>query len=114
MPSQFRRIAMERTLTALVAVLLLAACASGPSQQASAVRNGDPATVNRDCKLLGTVSGRSIFGGSETARGEGAIADARAKAAALGATDIVFVTIDNSGMFNTGHATARAYRCDPK
>ncbi len=82
---------MERTLTALLTVVFLAGCASSASQQASTVRNGDPATVNRDCKLLGTVSGRSIFGGDETARGEGAIADARAKAAAMGATDIVFL-----------------------
>ena len=105
---------MERTLTALLTVVFLAGCASSASQQASTVRNGDPATVNRECKLLGTVSGRSIFGGDETARGEAAIADARAKAAALGATDIVFLTVDNSGMLNTGHATARAYRCEAK
>jgi hypothetical protein len=105
---------MNRTLAALMAVAFLAGCASGGSQQASTVRNGDPATVNRDCKLLGTVSGRSVFGGDETARGEAAIADARAKAAAMGATDIVFINIDTSGMLNTGRATGRAYRCDPK
>ena len=105
---------MHRTLAALLAGVLLAGCASGASQQASTVRNGDPATVNRDCKLLGTVSGRSIFGGDETARGEAAIADARAKAAAMGATDIVFLDIDTSGMLNTGRATGRAYRCDRK
>ncbi len=103
---------MNRTLTALMTVVFLAGCASGAAQRASTVRNGDPATVNRDCKLLGTVSGRSVFGGDETARGEGAIADARAKAAAMGATDIVFLNVDTSGMLNTGHATARAYRCD--
>ena len=113
-PRSLRSIAMERTLTALLTVVLLAGCASHASQQASTVRNGDPATVNRDCKLLGTVSGRSVFGGDETARGEGAIADARAKAAAMGATDIVFLVVDTSGMLNTGRATARAYRCDRK
>ena len=95
---------------AVLAMIVLGACASS-TRTASAVRDGDPATVNRDCKLLGTVSGRSVFGGSEEVRRDSAMNDARAKAAALGATDIVFVNVDNSGMLNTGHATARAYRC---
>ena len=100
-----------RWWTAVLAVLVLGACASSSSRPASAVRDGDPLTVNRDCKLLGTVNGRSVFGGSEEGRRDGAMNDARAKAAALGATDVVFINIDNSGMLNTGHATARAYRC---
>ena len=100
-----------RWWTAVLAVLVLGACASSSSRPASAVRDGDPLTVNRDCKLLGTVNGRSVFGGSEEGRRDGAMNDARAKAAALGATDVVFVNIDNSEMLNTGHATARAYRC---
>ena len=100
-----------RRVAAVLAVLVLGACASSSSRPASAVRDGDPATVNRDCKLLGTVNGRSVFGGSEEGRRDGAMNDARAKAAALGATDVVFVNIDNTGMLNTGHATARAYRC---
>lgn len=102
---------MMRTAAAVLAVLVLGACASSSSRPASAVRDGDPLTVNRDCKLLGTVNGRSVFGGSEEGRRDGAMNDARAKAAALGATDVVFINIDNSGMLNTGHATARAYRC---
>ena len=100
-----------RWWTAVLAVLVLGACASSSSRPASAVWDGDPLTVNRDCKLLGTVNGRSVFGGSEEGRRDGAMNDARAKAAALGATDVVFINIDNSGMLNTGHATARAYRC---
>lgn len=100
-----------RTAAAVLAVLVLGACASSSSRPASAVKDGDPLTVNRDCKLLGTVNGRSVFGGSEEGRRDGAMNDARAKAAALGATDVVFINIDNSGMLNTGHATARAYRC---
>lgn len=102
---------MMRTAAAVLAVLVLGACASSSSRPASAVKDGDPLTVNRDCKLLGTVNGRSVFGGSEEGRRDGAMNDARAKAAALGATDVVFINIDNSGMLNTGHATARAYRC---
>ncbi|MBK9116722.1 MAG: DUF4156 domain-containing protein [Betaproteobacteria bacterium] len=103
--------ATMRWVAAVVAVLALGACASTATRTASAVKDGDPATVNRDCKLLGTVNGRSLFGGSEAGRRDGAMNDAREKAAALGATDVVFINIDNSGMLNTGHATARAYRC---
>jgi hypothetical protein len=105
---------MKRVLAYSFAMLLLAGCSSAPSQTARSVRDGDPATVNRDCKLLGTVSGRSIFGGSEATRGESAKNDAREKAAALGATDIVFLSVDTSGMLSTGQASARAYRCPPR
>ena len=105
------------TIAATIAVaVLLAACASSPSPSPSAqkVQDGDPAIVNRDCKLLGTVSGRSLFGGNEAGRMDAAMADARTKAAAMGATHVVFLTLDNSGLFNTGHATARVYRCEAK
>ncbi|MFO1317502.1 MAG: DUF4156 domain-containing protein [Burkholderiales bacterium] len=102
---------MRRWVAGMVAVVVLGACASSATQPASGVKEGDPATVNRDCKLLGTVAGRSVFGGSEESRRDSAMNDARAKAAALGATHVVFVNVDNSGMLNTGHATARAYRC---
>src|SRR5664279_240187 len=85
------RLAMHRAIIATLAALAAAACASAPSPKASSVRDGDPATVNRDCKLLGTVNGRSMFGGSDASRTDGAMADAREKAAAMGATDIVFL-----------------------
>lgn len=94
------------------AAVMLGGCASSPSSSTQKVLDGDPAVVNRECKLLGTVNGRSVFGGGEAARMDGAMADARTRAAAMGATHIVFLTLDNSGMFNTGYATARAYRCD--
>lgn len=99
---------------AIAAAILLGGCASTSSISAQKVLDGDPAVVNRECKLLGSVNGRSVFGGGEAARMDGAMADARAKAAAMGATHIVFLTLDNSGMLNTGYATARAYRCDAK
>ena len=94
--------------------LFLAGCASAPSQATRNVLDGDPATVNRDCKLLGTVNGRSLFGGGEATRQDDAMLDARAKAAAMGATHVVFINVDSTGMFNTGHATARAYKCEAK
>lgn len=102
---------MNRALALTVTALALAACAAAPSQSALNVKDGDPAIVNRDCKLLGTVNGRSVFGGAEASRQDGAMLDARAKAAAMGATHVIFINVDTSGMFNTGYATARAYRC---
>jgi hypothetical protein len=32
----------------------------------------------------------------------------------MGATHVVFLNVDTSGMFNTGHAAARAYKCEAK
>jgi hypothetical protein len=105
---------MKRSMTLAAAIVALAACTSAPSQVARSVQDGDPATVNRDCKLLGTVNGRSLFGGGEATRQDDAMLDARGKAAAMGATHVVFINVDTSGMFNTGHATARAYKCGAK
>jgi hypothetical protein len=97
-----------------VGAFALCACASSPtgSKAARDIKEGEPSTLNRDCKLLGTVNGRSLFGGSEDARTQGAMTDAREKAATMGATHVVFLKVDNSGALNTGYATARAYRCD--
>jgi hypothetical protein len=105
---------MRTALACMLGVALLAGCASTASKSTVKVEDGDPAIVNRECKLLGTVSGRSVFGGSDNARLEGAMQDARTKAAAMGATHVVFIAVDNSGMLSTGQATARAYRCDAK
>lgn len=105
---------MARSRSLAFAALVLAACAATPSQTARSVQDGDPAVVNRDCKLLGTVNGRSLFGLSDEAKTEGATANAREKAAAMGATHVVFLNVDTSGMLNTGNATARAYRCAAK
>ncbi len=77
------------------------------------VRDGQPAHLNRDCKLLGTVTGRSLLGGmSDNARNDAAMADARDKAAKMGATDVYFIKVDQTGMLNTAQATARAFKCD--
>jgi hypothetical protein len=105
---------MNRIIALAAAILALAGCASAGSQSARNVQVGDPGIVNRDCKLLGTVNGRSVFGGAEATREDDAMLDARAKAAAMGATHVVFVKVDMSGMFGSGYATARAYRCEPK
>ena len=99
-----------------LAALVLAACSSSPpspSAAASKVVEGDPAVVNRTCKLLGTVNGRSWFGGiSDEAKTQAAMNNAREKAAAMGATHYLFVANDTSGAFDSGHAALRAYRCE--
>jgi hypothetical protein len=106
-----------RPVIVAFAAASLAACASTaytPSAAARSVSEGDPATLNRDCKLLATVSGRSMFGGADEARVQNAMNDAREKAAALGATHVVFLATDTKGILNRGNASARAYRCDGK
>jgi hypothetical protein len=101
-----------RTAIALLALLAAACATPGPSATARKVVEGDPAILNRDCKLLGTVNGRSLFGGSDEARVATAVNDAREKAAELGATHIVFLQTDSKGILGRGNASARAYRCD--
>jgi uncharacterized protein DUF4156 len=104
---------MRKSLVAL-AVCCVAGCSSSPSApsaEARKVSEGDPAVLNRDCKLLGTVSGRSLFGGADEARVQNAMNDAREKAAKLGATHVVFIEADTKGILSRGNAAARAYRC---
>jgi Domain of unknown function (DUF4156) len=107
---------MRALLLAFMAAWLAACASSGssPSAAARSVRDGEPAVLNRDCKLLGTVSGRSIFGGADEARVQNAMNDAREKAAAMGATHVVFLEADTKGILSRGNASARAYRCDAK
>lgn len=97
------------------AALLCAACASAPTTKADALQEGDPQFLNRDCKLLGTVEGRSVFGGlSEEAKLKGAVTNVREKAAAMGATHILMMKATVTGAMGIGEASARAYRCDVK
>jgi hypothetical protein len=101
-----------RFLAMLVLAMMLAGCASMPGGSAK-VRDGEASRLNRECKLLGTVTGRSLLGGmADNARGEAAMADARDKAAAMGATDLYFLNVDTTGILNTAQATARVFRCD--
>lgn len=95
--------------------LACAGCASGPSTKAEALQEGEPHVLNRDCKLLGTVEGRSVFGGmSDEAKLKGAVANVREKAAAMGATHIYMLKTSVTGVMGIGEASARAFRCDTK
>lgn len=102
-------------LVSLAMILLLTACATGPNVKADALQEADPQYLNRECKLLGTVEGRSVFGGlSEEAKLKGAVANVREKAAAMGATHILMLKATVTGAMGIGEATARAYRCDAR
>lgn len=96
----------------IVAVLALTASACATTYSYNAMLNdGDPARLNRECKLLGSVTGQGFFGMSDRARADAAMGDARDRAAAMGATDIYFINADNFAMLNTAQATARAFSC---
>jgi hypothetical protein len=105
---------MRKSVVALAVLCLIGCSSSPPSALARKVSEGDPAVLNRDCKLLGTVSGRSLFGGADEARVQNAMNDAREKAAAMGATHVIFLEADTKGILSRGNASARAYRCDAK
>jgi hypothetical protein len=99
-----------RNLSVAVLALTVSACAMTPLSNAK-LNDGDPARLNRDCRLLGSVTGQAFFGISDRARVDAAMADARDKAAAMGATDVYFVSADESTLLNTAQATARAFVC---
>jgi hypothetical protein len=96
---------------ALLGAISLGGCAATPTPQAAAVAEADQARV-ATCELLETVLGKSLIGGSVfTTGGTNAMVEARERAAAMGATHIVFGSVDSGSMYSTGSATARAYRC---
>lgn len=94
---------------------LLVGCASTPGVDPRTLKEADASYLNRECKLLATVNARSLFGGlSDDAKIKAAVNDAREKAAAMGATHILMLKAEVSGVANLGEATARAYRCGDK
>lgn len=99
----------------VLCVTVLAACATPSAVDPQGLQEADAHYLNRQCKLLGTVNGRTIFGGlSDDSKIQGAVKDARAKAAAMGATHILMLKAEVSSVAGMGEATARAYRCDAK
>ena len=110
-----RRLVLLVVVLALGAVAMLHGCANAPPAAVQAIQEGEPQVLNRECKLLGTVNGRSIFDGmSDDAKVKGAVANVREKAAAMGATHIYLMKAEVAGAMGIGEATARVYRCDPK
>lgn len=111
--AMLRRLPSRPLAVSALSVAMLAACANSPAVDPQSLKEADASYLNRQCKLLGTVNGRSIFGGlSEDTKIQAAVKDARAKAAAMGATHILMIEAGVSGVAGIGEARARAYRCD--
>lgn len=108
------RISFSTSALVAAGLLALGACASKPATPPQELKTGEPQYLNRECKLLGTVEGRSLFSGlSEESKVQSALASAREKAAALGATHILVLKAETTGAMGVGEASVRAYRCDP-
>lgn len=91
-----------------VAAAMLAGCAATPTREALAVHDADAAMV-KGCTFVGYVTGTSGWSGVAAGPGESnAQNEARAKAAKLGATDIVWQSV-KAGWGST--ANGNAYRC---
>jgi len=104
-----------RAVACVLAIAAFAGCASTPGADPQSLKEADAPYLNRECKLLGTVSARSIFGGlSDEAKIQAAVKNVREKAAAMGATHVLMMKAEVSGVTTMGDATARAYRCDAK
>lgn len=103
----------RRDVVALLAcglLLPLLACASAPPPNA-AITEADEAMI-AECKFLGSVDGHSLLGGAATtAASRNAKKDALANAHKLGATHVVFDSVDGGGWASTGQAHGRAYKC---
>lgn len=96
----------------VIAALTAAGCAAKATPRAAALIEADPNGV-AGCKLLGTVRGGSMFGGAAAAvAADNAMIDAREKAAKMGATHLVFLSVDGGNSNVGAQATARAYACE--
>lgn len=91
-----------------VAVLFASGCAVEPSAAASRVQEADARMV-ASCKYVGEVQGSSGWGNLAASAGmENAKNEARAKAAKLGATHVVWDNI--AGGFSP-YVSGKAYKC---
>jgi hypothetical protein len=103
-----RRAPIPACLLIVVVTFAIGGCATPLSSKASAVREADESMV-AGCTYLGDVAGTSGWGNLAASAGiENAKHEAMEKAAALGATHIVWRSL-TGGYSPT--ATGRAYRC---
>ena len=97
-----------KTFVALLAALLVSACATSASPQAQNIKDADQ-TVVAQCTYVGDVTGTSGVGGLGAATGiENAKNAAREKAVKLGATHIVWGSVQ--GGYSPSVA-GKAYKC---
>ncbi len=98
-----------RRLTATLAALLLASCATTPVASSSSVRPASADAV-AGCEYLDDLVGASGWYGVAASRGaENARADLLRKAESLGATHVVWA--DASSQYGGTSVEAKAYRC---
>lgn len=99
---------MKRWITTAALGAVIAACASAPPQDLGTVIDADAATVT-GCRYLGEVSGTPRWiGGAAALADQHARQQARAQAARLGATHIVWTGVYNA---STLSVRGKAYRC---
>ena len=98
-----------KTILTVLIITNLAACTTTLSSRASSVITADNSMV-LDCKFLGETQGSSGWGNIAASQGmQNARNEAQEKAAELGATHIVWITI--SGGYSP-FAVGRAYQCN--
>lgn len=91
-----------------VLVILLAGCATTPSPAAQNIMDADHSMVS-SCKFIGSVSGSSGWGNLAASTGiSNAKNEARAQAAKLGATHIVWLSVMGGYSPNV---SGNAYKC---
>ena len=97
-----------KTILILALAALISGCATSASPQAQAIKDADATTVTA-CTYVGDVTGTSGVGGLRAATGiENAKNAAREKASAMGATHIVWGSVQ--GGFGPSVA-GKAYKC---
>lgn len=102
------RVDRVKIVGAFFTVMLLGGCATTPSSSALNVQDADERMV-ANCEMVGQVSGSSGWGNLAASTGmSNAQAEAREKAARLGATHIVWGAVEGG---YSPHATGRAYKC---
>lgn len=91
-------------------LLLLAGCATVPSERAAQIREALPQHV-ASCMFVGTVHGSSLLGGHRAGDGYiNAKVEALEQAAAKSATHVVFDALNDNAITGT-RAAGKAYIC---
>src|SRR3954447_2160446 len=99
---------MIERITVLTAALLLAGCSNALTSEGAKVQEADEKMVAQ-CSFVGSVTGISMAGNTQTQAMERARNSARDQAAKLGATHVVLA--DMTPARHSYTVSGRAYRC---